>query len=166
MTTLPAPPGIAHGGRGERGMAAGAEALALGCIVLVVASVLVVNAWAVLDTRTALESAAREYLRAYTEADSPGAAAGQGRRSARMVLDERPALAADVRISPPEPDTFGPCAPALVTLSAEVPAIRIPFIDHRWGRHTVTVRAVELIDAHQEMTSGADHEPTRTACGG
>ena len=145
-------------------MAAGAEALALGSIVLVVATLLVVNAWAVLDTRTALESATREYLRAYTEADSPGAAAHDGERSARTVLDERPALADIVQLSPPDPGAFGPCAPAMVTMSAEVPAVRIPFIVDGWGRHIVTVRAVELIDAHQEMTRGAAYDLTRTAC--
>jgi len=152
--------------RGERGMAAGAEALAVGSLVLVVAMVLVVNAWAVLDTRTALESAAREYLRAYTEAGSPEAAAADGRRALDLVVEDRPGLAGRVELSAPRPDGFGPCAAATVTLSSEVPAVRIPFLARDWGRHRVTVRATELVDAHREMVPGPDHDPSRTACGG
>lgn len=147
-------------------MAAGAEALAVGSLVLVVAMVLVVNAWAVLDTRTALESAAREYLRAYTEAGSPAAAAADGRRALDMVLGDRPGLAGRVQVSAPRPGGFGPCAAATVRLSSDVPAVRIPFLADGWGRHTVTVRATELVDAHREMVAGPDHELHRTACGG
>ncbi|MEZ5268224.1 MAG: hypothetical protein R2789_06535 [Microthrixaceae bacterium] len=38
---------------------AGAEALAVGTLIVLAGLILVVNAWAVVDTRTALESAAR-----------------------------------------------------------------------------------------------------------
>lgn len=149
----------------ERGFVAGAEAVALGVLVLLAGTILMVNAWAVVDTRMALESAAREYLRAYTEADSPDAAAAAGELSWRAVLADRPALAARVSVTPPPPARFGPCAPAPVTLSATVPSIHIPFVGG-FGDHTVDVSAVELVDAHREMAPGDAYVRGATACGG
>ncbi len=147
-------------------MVAGAEALALGALVLIVGMILVVNAWAVIDTRLALESAAREYLRAYTEADSPDEALQRGATSLMSVLEDRPALAERVRLTDPRGEQFGPCAAAAVSIAAIVPAIRMPLLDRGWGEHTVTVSAVELVDAHQEMLTGAAYDPERTACYG
>ncbi|MCZ7629043.1 MAG: hypothetical protein M5U19_08245 [Microthrixaceae bacterium] len=114
-------------------MAAGAEALAIGTLVLLAATILVVNAWAVIDTNMALEAAAREYLRAYTEADEPIVAAIEGDAAARAVLEDRPGMLQRLEVDPPPPETFGPCAPAAVTVSARVPSIRIPAIGTRWG---------------------------------
>lgn len=151
--------------RPERAMAAGAEALALGTLVLLAGTIMVTNAWAVIDTNMALEAAAREYLRAYTEADEPTAAAANGDTAARAVLQDRPGVLGRLRVVPPSPETFGPCAPAAVTVSARVPAIRIPAIDAQWGEHTVSISAVELIDAHQEMVSGPAYDRAGTACG-
>lgn len=152
--------------RSERAMIAGAEALALGVLVLLAGTILIVNAWAVLDTRMALEAATREYLRAYTEADDPLSAAVEGSGAAERVMQDRPALWKRTEIDGPEPERFGPCAPASVTLRARVPAIRIPAIDTQWGEHTVAVSAVELVDAHQEMISGAAYDHEETVCGG
>lgn len=152
--------------RSERAMVAGAEALAIGTVVLLAGTILVVNAWAVIDTRLALEGAAREYLRAYTESDGPVSASVQGDAAARAVLEDRPGLLERLKVDPPRQDLFGPCAPAAVTMAAQVPTIGIPAIRSGWAQHTVRVSAVELIDAHQEMTSGAGYDLGETACGG
>ena len=61
----------------ERGAVGGIEVLPLGMLVLVVGTLLVVNAWAVVDAKLAASAAAREAARAYVEA-------GDGR-----VLDRR-----------------------------------------------------------------------------
>jgi hypothetical protein len=82
------------------------------------------------------------------------------------VLTDRPNVLERLEIDPPPPETFGPCAPAAVTVSARVPAIRIPAIDTQWGAHTVSISAVELIDGHQEMVSGPAYDVAGTACGG
>ncbi len=147
-------------------MVGGAEALALATVVVLAGMILILNAWAVVENRMAIEGASREYLRAYTEADDPATAATDARRAATAVLADRPALLERLVIDPPPPELFGPCAPAGVTLSARVPSIHIPAIGTQWGEHTVSVSAVELIDAHQEMTSGHAYDRTRTACGG
>lgn len=151
--------------RSERGMIAGAEALAMGTLVLIVGMLLVTNAWSVIDTRMALESATREYLRAYTEADSPEEARQDAAAALAAVLADRPALADRVSVAAPPAATFGPCAAAAVTVSATVPAIHMPLV-RGWGQHAVTVSAVELIDAHQEMITGPAYDPLATACHG
>ncbi|MFV0317954.1 MAG: hypothetical protein ACK5O2_13470 [Microthrixaceae bacterium] len=147
-------------------MIAGAEALAMGTLVVLVGMLLVVNAWAVVDTRMAVESAAREYLRAYTESTDPQGALTAARSELDQVLAERPAIAQRLEVTDPPLGSFGPCEPAMVTLSTSVPAIRIPLVGTSWGEQTVTVSAVELIDAHREIRSGPSHDPTRTACHG
>lgn len=143
---------------GERGLVAGAEALAVGSLVLIAGMLLLVNAWAVIDTRIALDSAAREYLRTYTEADSQAEARTRAELAALDVLDGRDATIEDLTRD------FGPCAPAAVQLTARVPAVTIPFISAQWGVRTVAVEAAELIDAHREMTPSAGYEPTGTRC--
>ncbi|MCB9387486.1 MAG: hypothetical protein H6517_06630 [Microthrixaceae bacterium] len=145
-------------------MVAGAEALAVGTLIVLAGLILVVNAWAVVDTRTALESAAREYLRVYTESEDPASAATAGRRAVDDVLEDRPAMLERLLLEAPQPERFGPCEAAAVRLTSRVPAIHVPLTGARWGEHTVTVSAVELIDAHREMEPGVDHDPRRTAC--
>lgn len=146
--------------RNERGVVAGAEALAIGSLVMIAGIVLAVNAWAVIDTHIALDSAAREYLRTYTEADSRGVARMTGAAAASGVLGERNAQVEDLTVS------FGPCEPARVRISAQVPAIRFPFIDSEWGVRSVEIDAVELIDAHREMETDPGYVRTETACDG
>lgn len=151
---------------GERGAVAGAEALALGMVVLLGGSLLLVHAWAILDTHMALDAAAREYLRAYTQADSPAAAEREARRALGDVLADREELAARVSVRPPDPSTFGPCSPARVELSASVPALELPYLGAVQDR-TVTVRHVELIDAHRELDAvGPAYRIADTVCGG
>ncbi len=150
--------------RCERGFVAGAEALAVGTLILVAGSILTANAWAVIDTRMALESAAREYLRTYTESTDPISASQDAHAAMRRVLADRPGLLEGLELEPPSGSGFGPCAPASVSMRASVPTIHIPLLDASWGRHTVGVSAAELIDAHREMRSGAAYDPDSTAC--
>jgi hypothetical protein len=145
---------------------AGAESLVMGVAVLLGGSLLLIHAWAALDTHMALDAAAREYLRAYTQADSPAAAEAEARRALNDVLADRERLTADVSVTPPDPARFGPCSPALVELSAPVPALGLPFLGTLEAR-TVTVRHVELVDAHRELDAvGPAYRTVDTACGG
>ena len=149
--------------RDERGVVAGLEGLVFGVLVLMAGTVLVVDAWSVLDTRSSLDGAAREYLRAYTEAADPRTAADEGDRAARGALDGRGTVPA-VRITAPDPGRFGPCARAEVELAATVPAVRLPFVGD-FGTTEIRVRHAELVDAHREVSTGADYDPTDTPCG-
>ena len=150
---------------GERGAVAGLEALLLGFLVLLGGVGLMVNTWTVVETRTALDAATREYLRVYTAQSDPAAAAEAGAAAARRVLVDRGTPLQSLVIDAPDPSRFGPCQPVEVTLSVEVDELRVPFID-RLGPSSVSVRGAELVDAHREITSGVRHDPEATPCAG
>jgi hypothetical protein len=154
------PSGATGRPRGQGGFVAGAEALLFGTLVLLAGSLLLANAWMVIDTRVAVESAAREYLRGYTESDDPAHAHDAGLRAATDVLAGR-----GIRAEVDAPDApFGPCARAEVTISATVAAVRLPFVDGL-GRREVSATRVEFVDAHRMMQASPAHEPERTPCG-
>ncbi|UDY35791.1 hypothetical protein [Dermatobacter hominis] len=149
--------------RGERGAVAGLEGVMLGVLVLVTGTLLVINAWSVLQARRTLDGAAREYLRAYTQADEPSGADAAGRRALLDVLGGERGTVDGVTVEAPDPSTFGPCATATVTLSIVVPAARLPFVGPV-ASTTVAVTHTELVDAHREVRSGPSYDVERTAC--
>ena len=77
---------------GQAGMLAGSDGVLFGMLILLAGSLAILNVWAVIDTRAALDAAAREYLRTYTEQSSADAAATAGELAARRLLDERGTL--------------------------------------------------------------------------
>jgi len=102
-------------------------------------------AWAVVETKVAAASAAREAARSYVESDGSAAAwaeatdrarqafAGQGRDPARLNLS-RPA------------DGFTRCAPVTVTASTTVELPRIPGVRAVARRVTVRASHTEVVD--------------------
>jgi hypothetical protein len=149
--------------RDERGVVAGLEGLVFSMLILFGGTILVVDAWAVIDTRVALDGAAREYLRAYTEAPDPATAASSGDTALRDAMADRPGLRAALRVEAPNPTRFGPCSEADVVLTATVPSIRIPYVGD-FGTTAVRVRHSELVDAHREVINGAAYDPSTTPC--
>lgn len=149
--------------RDERGVVGGGEGLAFGALVLVAGTLMITNVWAIVETRTAVDAAAREYLRAYTHGDDHESARGAGERAARAALAARGTPLHELRFSPPEPRRFGPCGVATVEVHALVPATRVPFLG-TLSRSQVRVRHTELIDAHREVTPHAGFDPSATPC--
>ena len=156
--------GIAARATGQAGMLAGSDGLLFAMLILLAGSLALVNIWAMIDTRAALDAAARDYLRTYTEQSDPASAARAGDHAARSVLDQRGTPLRSLRIDPPDRTTFGPCQPVAVTIEAEVPAARLPFLDDL-GARQIRVTHRELVDPHREMTNAPSHDPTTTPCG-
>ena len=142
-------------------MVLGGEALAFGTLVLLVGALVLVNVWSVIETRTAVDAAAREYLRTYTRAEDRAAALAAGERATRVTLFARGTPLRDLRISAPTAEQFGPCGRAEVTLTATVPAARLPLLGEL-SATAVRVTHAELIGAHHAMTPhpGFDHRLT------
>jgi hypothetical protein len=149
--------------RGQSGALAGSDGLLFATLILLAGSLAVLNIWASIDTRAALDAAAREYLRSYTEQSSPDAARDAGERAARELLARRGSTLSSLRIIAPDPARFGPCQPTTVALEAVVPAARLPFLDDL-GARRIRVEHRELVDAHREVTNGHAHDPTTTPC--
>lgn len=129
----------------ERGFVAGLEVLPFGILIFVFGTLLVANAWAVVDAKLAVDSAAREATRAYVEAGNadraPAAASraaqeairGVGRDPDRLTLtDNHPAY---VR-----------CATIEHRASYRVPALTIPVIGGLGDGITVSGRHREILD--------------------
>lgn len=149
--------------RSQVGAVGGAEGLLFGMLVLVAGSIVVVNLWAVIDTRAALDAAAREYLRTYTEQSDVVTARGRADQALAQVLRARGTEPARVRVATSLPNGFGPCALVQVEVSTSVSGVQAPFLD-RLGSVDVHVVHRELIDAHEEVTPDAAYDPLATDC--
>lgn len=147
----------------ERGAVAGLDALLFGTLILLAGVVLIINLWSVVETRTALDAAAREYLRSYTASEEGPTAAARAELAARAVLEGRGTPLHHLEIGAPDTARFGPCEPSTVHLSAIVPAVRVPFLDDL-GATVVSITATELVPAHRELTAGRSHDPSTTPC--
>jgi hypothetical protein len=146
----------------QRGVVAGAEGLLVGSLVLLAGIVLVVHLWGVVQLRSDLGAAATEYLRTYGEADDPAGATSAARSAFAAALTHRTTVQG-LALDEPDPDVFGPCAPATLVVRADVPGTRLPFVG-RIGRSRVEVIRSELVDPHRELTPGRRFDPTRTPC--
>lgn len=135
--------------RSERGAIGGVEVLPFGVLIFVAGALLIANAWAVIDAKLTVESAAREAGRAYVEAPDRATAehaadraareavAGVGRDPDRMVLrDNRP--------------DFARCSIVEHEADYEVPALTLPFIGGFGNGINVTGRHREIIDPYRQ----------------
>jgi Flp pilus assembly pilin Flp len=131
--------------RDEAGQVAGIEAIPFGLLVFVVAVLLVTNAWAVIDAKMTVASAAREATRAYVEAPADGdpsalardaageAVRGGGRDPGRLTLTA-------------ESEGFTRCQRVTFAASYPVPAITLPWIGGFGHGFTATARHSEIVD--------------------
>lgn len=131
--------------RDEGGQVAGIEAVPFGLLVLVVAVLLIANAWAVVDAKLTMASAAREATRAYVEAPAGSDAPAQARAAAveavraggrdpgRLVLTSR---AGGLRR----------CQRVTFTATYPVPAVTLPWIGGFGHGFTATARHSEVVD--------------------
>jgi Flp pilus assembly protein TadG len=136
----------------ERGQVGGIEALPFGLLIFVVGALLVASAWAVVDTKLAVVSAAREAARTYVEAD----ATDEARAAAAAAPEEAMAAhgrAGEVTVEFDDPATFARCASVTVRVSYEVPAVPLPWIGGL-GTTTVAARHTERIDPYREGPPG------------
>ena len=73
--------------RGDAGQVGGIEALPFGLLIFVVGSLLIANAWAVVDAKFATDAAARQAVRTYVEGDDPDVALEDARAAGLDVVE-------------------------------------------------------------------------------
>ncbi len=144
--------------RGERGQVAGIEVLPFGLLIFVAGGLLLTNMWGVVDAKFAADAAAREATRYVVESArsdvDPAIVRSGAVDVARQTLDDHGrAGPADVVVSP-DAAALTRCQRIQVTVSTEVPAIRIPFIGGFGDPFDIVATHSELID------------PTRSGVGG
>jgi hypothetical protein len=140
--------------RGDEGMAGGLDGLVFGVLVFVLGTLLVVNAWQVVDAKFAATSAAREAARAYVEARSPAEAAVAAQSAAHEALaghDRSPDRFALELVG----GSFTRCARVIVEARYRVPLLVVPIVGSFGDGFTVSARHAELVDPYRSGLPGA-----------
>ncbi len=141
--------------RGEQGQVGGIEALPFGFMIFVAVTLLIANAWGVIDAKMAVSSSAREAVRAYVEADTQGEAEAAADARARETL-----LAYgrdDGRATVEQPvvtGEFARCARVSITVTYDVPTLVIPFIGGFGNLKPVSSTFTEVVDPFRDGLAG------------
>lgn len=145
-------------GRGEHGVVGGLEVLPFGFLVFVAGTLLLANAWAVVDAKLAVDGAAREAARAYVEADDASSAQASAVAAGRAALAGagRNPRRLELGIEAPR---FARCAVVTVTATYRVPSLTLPFVGGMGPGFEVHGRHREIVDPF------ADGPSTTTDCG-
>jgi hypothetical protein len=138
----------------EDGVAGGFEALPFGVLVFVIGTLLITNAWAVVDAKMAVTSAAREAARAFVETPAgtdPHASAARAAREALVAYGR-----ADQMLTPTIDGVLARCERVAATVRTRVPAVVLPWVGGL-GAFTASSTASEVVDP---LRSGLDGEAT------
>jgi hypothetical protein len=149
----------------DRGQMGGVEALPFGVLIFVIGTLLVVNAWAVVDAKSATDAAAREATRRFVEAPVVDASGVRDAEAAAVAagLDALAAAGRDpgrgtvtlTGLSAPDGgDGYVRCARATFTATYRVPALTLPWIGGYGGGFRVTSSHSELVDPFRNGVPG------------
>ena len=138
--------------RDEAGQLGGLEGLAFGVLVFVMGTLIVVNAWAVIDGKLAAASAAREAARAFVEANrdtaddeankaAAAAIAGYGRDPQRMDVSH-------------SATTFGRCERVTFTVEYKVSLTAVPLLKRPGTTFVAAARHSEIVDPFRSGLPG------------
>ena len=143
-------------GMDESGQAAGIEAIPFGFLVFVVGVLLVTNAWAVIDAKMTVASAAREAARAYVEAEDAGHAPAAAQAAADEVVRSGGRDQGRLALTSPS-SGFARCQRVTFVAAYPIPAITLPWIGGFGHGFTARARHSELVDPYRSgVPLGAD----------
>ncbi|MGH9077593.1 MAG: hypothetical protein ACRDY0_09125 [Acidimicrobiales bacterium] len=138
---------------GESGFAGGVEGLVFGLLIFVVGTLLVANAWGVVDTKLAAAAAAREAARSYVEAPDASTATADARGAADETLagyGRDPGRATVTVVA----GTFGRCQRITVEVSYAAPVVDLPLVGHLGAGEAVVARHSEIVDPYRSGLAG------------
>jgi hypothetical protein len=149
----------------DRGQMGGVEALPFGVLIFVIGTLLIVNAWAVVDAKLATDAAAREATRQFVEApvvdasglrdaEASAMAAGLDALAASGRDPGRGTVALTELSAPGGGDSYVRCARATFTATYRVPALTLPWIGGYGGGFDVTSSHSELVDPFRNGVPG------------
>ena len=146
--------------RGDAGQVGGIEALPFGLLIFVVGSLLIANAWAVVDAKFATDAAARQAVRTFVEGVDERAARDEAIVAGLAAIEghgrdpDRANVAAVGTLS------LTRCARVTFEAEYEVPALTLPFVGG-YGGAPFRVRSThsELVDPYRSGVPG-----TASAC--
>lgn len=135
---------------------AGLEGLVFGVLLFVFGTLLVVNAWAVVDAKLAASAAAREATRAFVEARSSEAASSEAGGAARRAFAGygRSTDRAELRLVE---GRLTRCARVTFEAAYRLPALQIPVLGGLGDGFRVAARHSEVVDPHRSgLADGGD----------
>ncbi len=137
--------------RGDAGFVGGSEGILFGVVVFVFGLLVMFNAWAVIDAKMAVGSAARETTRTLVESNgSSNAAVEAGRNAFAATSNFDPAGLNGPAFS----GTFERCGRVSATYTYDVPAIALPG-GIGWGSgFTVSATHTEIVDPYRSGLEG------------
>ena len=146
--------------RGEEGFVGGFEVLPFGFLVFIAGSLLLTNAWAVIDGTIAASAAAREATRAYVEAPTADAASAAATGAALATVDGHGHDPARAEILWPDGMPWGRCERTTIEVRYRVPAITVPFIGSFGGGFIETSGShTEVVDPYRSGLSLEGFDP-------
>jgi hypothetical protein len=138
--------------RDERGQVGGLEALAFGLLIFVLGTLIVANAWAVVDAKFAAENAARQAARSYVETGKDPDQAVAAARAAGLASFSAWRRSAEATID--VAGEYRRCGRVVVRAGTVVPYVRIPLIGAPRGGFTVWSKHAELVDPYRTGVRG------------
>jgi hypothetical protein len=138
--------------RDQQGQVGGLEAIAFGLLIFVIGTLMVANAWAVVDAKFAVTTAARQAARTYVEtgrSEQEAAAAANAAGLASLASSGRtdePAVA--IR------GTYERCARIAVTASTKVPYVHVPLVGRTGSGFHVSATHTEVLDPYRTGITG------------
>ena len=141
--------------RDDAGQVAGLEAIPFGLLLFVIGALLVTNAWAVIDAKMAVTSAAREAARTYVEAKDHETGLEDATRAARAAFEARGRDSNRLTISgPTSAAAFTRCNHVSFTVSYSVPALNLPVIGGFGHGFVVRSTQSEIVDPFRDGVAG------------
>ncbi len=137
--------------QGERGAVGSLEVLAFGFLIFVVGTLLLVNAWAVIDGKLVATAAAREAARAFVEsaAGSVEGALAEAQAAATGAVEGHKGEASRMGLSGEGELLLERCAPVTFVVSYQVDTISLPWMGSFGGSMTATARHTEVVDPYR-----------------
>ncbi len=140
---------------GDAGQVGGIEALPFGLLIFVVGSLLIANAWAVVDAKFATDAAARQAVRTYVEASDPDSALEAARSAGLAAIEAHGREPSRAVVQPVGEAILARCERVTFEAVYEVPALSLPFIGG-YGHAPFRVRSThsELVDPFRSGVAG------------
>lgn len=132
----------------ERGQVGGVEGLIFGVLIFVFGTLLVTNAWGVVDAKLAATAAAREAARTYVEGTSAADADRAARQAAQEAIEGH-GRRWDRATMELTGATFARCARITAQVRYEAPLIVIPLLGQHGSGFTVSGKHSELVDPYR-----------------
>lgn len=139
--------------RSEAGQVGGVEGAVFGVLIFVMGTLLIANAWGVIDAKLAASAAAREAARTLVESADP---AGAGEEVTEVAVRTMTAhgRSADRVDGVTVTGQLVRCGRITVSVRYRVPLIALPLIGRAGSGFTVTGRHSELIDPYRSGLPG------------